>query len=49
MCACGCLLALGLAAGLAFCIMHSLWIGVAGLVALGCVIGWLSAKAMQKS
>ena len=49
MCACGCLLILGLAGALAFCIMHGLWIVAAGVVALGALVGWLGFKTMQNS
>jgi hypothetical protein len=49
MCACGCILVLGLIGALAYCVMHGLWIAAAGVVVLGCVVGWLGAKSMQKS
>jgi hypothetical protein len=47
MCACGCLLILGLSAALVFCIMHALWLPAAGVVALACLVGWLGFKAMK--
>ena len=47
MCACGCLLVLGLAGALAFCIMHGLFVAAAGVVAVGCLVGWLGYKAMR--
>lgn len=49
MCACGCLVVLGLAGALAYCIMHQMWIAAAGVVIAGGVMGWLGVKAMQKS
>lgn len=49
MCACGCFLVVALVAALAFCIMHQMWLPAAGVVALGCLVGWLGAKAMRKS
>jgi hypothetical protein len=27
--------------------MHGLWIPAAGIVAAGCLVGWLGAKAMK--
>lgn len=49
MCACGCFLVLALGAALAFCILHSLWLPAAGVIAIGALIGWLGFKMMQKS
>jgi hypothetical protein len=49
MCACGCILVLGLAGALVYCFLHGLWIMAAVVVAVGCLIGWLGAKAMRKS
>jgi len=49
MCACGCLLVLGIGAALAFCIMHQLWLPAAGVVALGGLVSWLGYKSMKKS
>jgi hypothetical protein len=46
---CGCLLAVGLIAALVYCIMHGWWIAAAGVVALGCLVGWLGFKAMRES
>jgi hypothetical protein len=49
MCACGCFLVLLLGAAMVYCVMHSLWIGVVGVVAVGALVGWLGAKAMKKT
>ena len=48
MCACGCLLALGLAGTIAYFIMHALWFPAGGVLLIGILVGWLGAKAMQK-
>lgn len=49
MCACGCFLALALAAGLVYCVLHSLWLPAAGLIALAALLAWLGKKTMQNS
>ncbi|HEY3839531.1 MAG TPA: hypothetical protein VGL72_23330 [Bryobacteraceae bacterium] len=48
MCACGCLLALGLAGAIAYFILHALWWPAGAVLAVGILVGWLGAKAMQK-
>jgi len=48
MCACGCLLIIGLAGAMAFCIMHALWLPAVGVVALACLVGWLGYKSMRQ-
>jgi len=49
MCACGCLVVLGLGAAIAYCVLHQLWLPAAGIVILGAVLGWLGFQAMRKS
>jgi hypothetical protein len=49
MCACGCLLALGLAGAMTFFIIHALWLPAGAVLAVGILIGWLGAKSMRKS
>jgi len=44
MCACGCLLLLVVAAGIAWCILQGLWV-IAVLIAVAvAVLGWFSRK-----
>ena len=45
MCACGCFLAVAIVAGLAYTVMHGLWLATAGIVVLAAVIGWFGKKA----
>ncbi len=49
MCACGCLVLVGLVAAVAYCVVHGLWIVAAGVVVLAGVLGWLGVKAMRKT
>lgn len=45
MCACGCFLVAAIVGGLAYCVMHALWLPAAGLVVFAGIIGWLGRKA----
>jgi len=49
MCACGCLLVLGLGGALAYFVMHALWLPAIAVVAVGALVGWLGAKSMKKT
>jgi hypothetical protein len=49
MCACGCFLLAVVAAALAYCVVHRLWLPGAGVVALAVLAGWLGANTMRKS
>ena len=49
MCACGCFLLIGIAAALAYCIIHGLWLTLGAIVVFSAVLGWLGNKARQKS
>ena len=49
MCACGCFLLAAVAAALAYCIMHHLWLPAAGVVAFAALAGWLGSKVMRNS
>jgi hypothetical protein len=46
MCPCGCFLLAGVAAALAYCVIHGLWLPAAGVVGLAALIGFLGAKAL---
>lgn len=45
MCACGCFLVAAIVAGLAYTVMHGMWLGTAGIVVVAAVIGWFGKKA----
>jgi hypothetical protein len=49
MCACGCFLLAAVAAVLAYCIAHHLWLPAAGVLVFAGLAGWLGSKAMRKS
>jgi hypothetical protein len=48
MCACGCFLLVAVAAGLAYCVMHGLWLIAVAVLLLAALIAWLSKKTLSK-
>ncbi len=45
MCACGCFLAIAIAGGLVYTVMHGLWLATAGIAVAAALIGWFGKKA----
>lgn len=45
MCACGCFLVVAIVGGLAYTVMHGLWLATAGIVVAAVLIAWLGKKA----
>jgi hypothetical protein len=45
MCACGCFLIVGVAAGIAYCVIHALWLPAGLIVAAAALTGWFAKKA----
>jgi hypothetical protein len=45
MCACGCFLLVAIVAGLAYAVIHGLWLAAISIVIFALVIGWFGRKA----
>jgi membrane protein implicated in regulation of membrane protease activity len=48
MCACGCLLLLVVAGGIAWAILHGLWFAAVLILAVTLAVGWFGRKTFQR-
>jgi hypothetical protein len=47
-CACGCFLVAGILAAIVYCVIHALWLPLAGLIVFAAVIGWFGQTFNKK-